>query len=334
MKKNLILILLLCVSNILMAQTKKNPTYVAYIEKYAEIAMVEQSRHKIPACITLAQALLESSAGQSELSISSNNHFGIKCHSSWEGERVYHDDDKKGECFRKYEKVIDSYEDHSLFLKRDRYKLLFSYKITDYKAWAYGLKAAGYATDPQYPDKLIKIIEDYELFAYNDSKKVKEAVENYEKQSAKKSTTSKTSKTAEQIKTSDSVENEEISTVEFGALNMYITHEVMKTNNVAYIITTSTDTWTSIAKEFGLKERELRKFNEYPKEVQISEGMKIYVQMKKNKVGCKPFVHMVDYNESMHDISQKYGVKMLSIYKLNNKEKWSKVKVGEKLKLK
>lgn len=328
MRRYFILISFVCITTILSAQNKKNATYLAYIEKYAEIAMVEQSRHKIPACITLAQALLESSAGQSELSISSNNHFGIKCHSNWEGERVYHDDDKKGECFRKYDKVIDSYEDHSLFLKRDRYKLLFSYKITDYKAWAYGLKAAGYATDPQYPDKLIKIIEDYGLAAYTDSKKVKEAAEKYDKQTVKKTKTSVVSSERSEI----SDVNSEV--VEFDALNMYIIHEVKKTNNVAYIIATSTDTWTSVAKEFGLKEQELRKFNEYPKQTQMAEGMKIYVQAKKNKVSNKPFVHTVDYNESMHDIAQKYGVKMLSIYKLNNKEKWSKVKVGEKLKLK
>ncbi|MBO7315890.1 MAG: glucosaminidase domain-containing protein [Paludibacteraceae bacterium] len=329
MKKVVLLILFACVTNTLFSQTKKNATYVAYIEKYAEIAMVEQSRHKIPACITLAQALLESSAGQSELSVSSNNHFGIKCHSNWEGERVYHDDDKKGECFRKYEKVIDSYEDHSLFLKRDRYKLLFTYKITDYKAWAYGLKAAGYATDPQYPDKLIKIIEDYDLAAYTDPKRVKEATDNYNNHSPKASTSSKDK---EQVSEKESAEV--VSDMEFGALNMYIIHDVKKTNNVAYIITTSTDTWASIAKEFGLKERELRKFNEYPNDVEIKAGMKIYVQAKKNKVSTKPFVHTVDYNESMHDIAQKYGVKMLSIYKLNGKEKWSKVKVGEKLKLK
>ncbi len=328
MRRYFILISFVCITTILSAQNKKNATYLAYIEKYAEIAMVEQSRHKIPACITLAQALLESSAGQSELSISSNNHFGIKCHSNWEGERVYHDDDKKGECFRKYDKVIDSYEDHSLFLKRDRYKLLFSYKITDYKAWAYGLKAAGYATDPQYPDKLIKIIEDYGLAAYTDSKKVKEAAEIYDKQTVKETKTSVVSSEKSEI----SDVNSEV--VEFDALNMYIIHEVKKTNNVAYIIATSTDTWTSVAKEFGLKEQELRKFNEYPKQTQMAEGMKIYVQAKKNKVSNKPFVHTVDYNESMHDIAQKYGVKMLSIYKLNNKEKWSKVKVGEKLKLK
>ncbi|MBO7723838.1 MAG: glucosaminidase domain-containing protein [Paludibacteraceae bacterium] len=328
MRRYFFLISFVCITTILSAQNKKNATYLDYIEKYAEIAMVEQSRHKIPACITLAQALLESSAGQSELSISSNNHFGIKCHSNWEGERVYHDDDKKGECFRKYDKVIDSYEDHSLFLKRDRYKLLFSYKITDYKAWAYGLKAAGYATDPQYPDKLIKIIEDYGLAAYTDSKKVKEAAEKYDKQTVKETKTSVVSSEKSEI----SDVNSEV--VEFDALNMYIIHEVKKTNNVAYIIATSTDTWTSVAKEFGLKEQELRKFNEYPKQTQMAEGMKIYVQAKKNKVSNKPFVHTVDYNESMHDIAQKYGVKMLSIYKLNNKEKWSKVKVGEKLKLK
>ena len=328
MRRYFFLISFVCITTILSAQNKKNATYLDYIEKYAEIAMVEQSRHKIPACITLAQALLESSAGQSELSISSNNHFGIKCHSNWEGERVYHDDDKKGECFRKYDKVIDSYEDHSLFLKRDRYKLLFSYKITDYKAWAYGLKAAGYATDPQYPDKLIKIIEDYGLAAYTDSKKVKEAAEKYDKQTVKETKTSVVSSEKSEI----SDVNSEV--VEFDALNMYIIHEVKKTNNVAYIIATSTDTWTSVAKEFGLKEQELRKLNEYPKQTQMAEGMKIYVQAKKNKVSNKPFVHTVDYNESMHDIAQKYGVKMLSIYKLNNKEKWSKVKVGEKLKLK
>ena len=139
---------------------QKNATYVAYIEQYSEIAMVEQARHQIPASITIAQALLESGAGKSQLAQESNNHFGIKCHSNWDGEKVYHDDDKKGECFRKYNKVIDSYEDHSAFLKRERYQTLFTYKITDYKSWAYGLKAAGYATDPKYPSKLIKIIED------------------------------------------------------------------------------------------------------------------------------------------------------------------------------
>ena len=109
---------------------QKNAAYIAYIEQYSEIAMVEQARHKIPASITLAQALLESGAGKSQLAQESNNHFGIKCHSNWEGEKVYHDDDQKGECFRKYDKVIESYEDHSAFLKRDRYQTLFTYKIT------------------------------------------------------------------------------------------------------------------------------------------------------------------------------------------------------------
>ena len=156
----------------------------------------------------------------------------------------------------------------------------------------------------------------------------KEAAEKYDKQTVKKTKTSVVSSERSEI----SDVNSEV--VEFDALNMYIIHEVKKTNNVAYIIATSTDTWTSVAKEFGLKEQELRKFNEYPKQTQMAEGMKIYVQAKKNKVSNKPFVHTVDYNESMHDIAQKYGVKMLSIYKLNNKEKWSKVKVGEKLKLK
>ena len=149
------------VSNAQTAQEK-------YISTFADLAVQEMYRSGVPASITLAQGMLESGNGRSELAQKSNNHFGIKCHNNWSGERVYHDDDAKGECFRKYSHPYQSYRDHSDFLRyRDRYKFLFDLKTTDYKGWAYGLKQAGYATDPNYATKLIKIIEDYKLYQYD-----------------------------------------------------------------------------------------------------------------------------------------------------------------------
>ena len=141
---------------------------LAYIETYKEIAMNEMRRYKIPASITLAQGMVESGSGQSNLVQKSNNHFGIKCHKGWTGGRTYHDDDEKGECFRVYKHPENSYRDHSLFLaERTRYANLFKLKITDYEGWAKGLKKAGYATDKNYPKKLIGVIEAHDLYQYD-----------------------------------------------------------------------------------------------------------------------------------------------------------------------
>ena len=139
-----------------------------YVNTYAEVAQQEMKSYDIPASITLAQGILESGMGNSRLAIQANNHFGIKCHKEWKGKRIYHDDDKKGECFRAYNDPRTSYRDHSLFLtRRSRYDFLFDYKKNDYKSWAKGLKKAGYATDPKYPYKLISLIERYRLDRYD-----------------------------------------------------------------------------------------------------------------------------------------------------------------------
>ena len=140
----------------------------AYIEKWKDEAMRQMVEHRIPASITLAQGLLESGSGKSDLSKKSNNHFGIKCHKGWDGGRTYHDDDKKGECFRVYDDPRDSYQDHSLFLKRDRYAPLFKLRIDDYKGWARGLKRCGYATSPTYAKALIELIERHKLNRFDD----------------------------------------------------------------------------------------------------------------------------------------------------------------------
>ena len=162
--KKCILILLLISSFLVVAQSKTE----SYISKYSSAAGLEMDRYGIPASITLAQGILESGNGESRLAIEGNNHFGIKCHNNWSGKTIIEDDDEKGECFRKYDKVADSYRDHSLFLtERGRYSFLFEYKKSDYKKWAKGLHKAGYATNPNYPTLLIDLIERYQLYTYD-----------------------------------------------------------------------------------------------------------------------------------------------------------------------
>ena len=153
-----------------------------YLDRFGPIARSEMRQYKIPASITLAQGILESGTGQGTLAKVGNNHFGIKCHQEWRGKKVYHDDDKKNECFRKYKNPIESYKDHSEFLTtRGRYSFLFRLPIKDYVGWSEGLSKAGYATDPKYPEKLIDVIERYNLWKYDGSKKQKTKIKNKKK---------------------------------------------------------------------------------------------------------------------------------------------------------
>ena len=168
-----------------------NKHTLKYIEDYAALAVKEMHVYKIPASITLAQGILESGSGKGDLARKSNNHFGIKCHTQWSGERVYHDDDEDQECFRKYQYVETSYNDHSKFLtQRRRYAFLFNYRTTDYKRWARGLKKAGYATDRKYPAKLIGIIERYKLHEFDKVKKRDFKIKKNRKESKKTKDTS------------------------------------------------------------------------------------------------------------------------------------------------
>ena len=143
-----------------------------YIKTYSGLAIHQMKKYKIPASIILAQGMVESASGSSNLALKSNNHFGIKCHQEWRGKKVYHDDDEKNECFRKYNSPVDSYKDHSEFLTtRGRYSFLFRLPKDHYIKWANGLKKAGYATDPNYPKKLIRTIEENKLWKFDGSKK-------------------------------------------------------------------------------------------------------------------------------------------------------------------
>lgn len=274
----------------LSAQNRNN-LYAKYIMQYNAIAVNHMQKYGIPASITLAQGILESGAGVGELAMKSNNHFGIKCHNSWSGPRIYHNDDNPNDCFRKYDKVEDSYTDHSEFLTRGvRYKSLFDLQKTDFRGWARGLQKCGYATDVAYANKLIKIIEDYELFRYDDAKYVASVTGKPAKETPKPSNP---------------------------ALYRHIPY---RTHGLVYVIATSKDTYAGIAEEFGFKEKNLRKYNEVPNDFPLSEGDLVYFQKKKPRADKPHFDHVVQIGESMHSISQKYGIQLKSLYKLNKRE--------------
>lgn len=280
------------------ATQRKIPSYEKYIKTYSALAIEQQKKYKIPASITLAQGLLESGAGQSDLARRSNNHFGIKCHSDWRGGRVYHDDDLRGECFRKYKRVEDSYEDHSKFLKRSRYDRLFQLKITDYKGWARGLQKCGYATDRAYANKLIKVIEDYELYRYDTGKVHKSTRQ--EKKKLKYPT---------------------------------VKYTIYRTYGLLYIYAKENDSFDQIAQNLDFPVKDLKKFNEVPEDFPLQKGDIVYIEKKKKKADKPNYDHVVQVGESMHSIAQKYGIQIKSLYKMNKKDKDYVPEEGDVLKL-
>ena len=280
------------------ATQRKIPSYEKYIKTYSALAIEQQKKYKIPASITLAQGLLESGAGQSDLARRSNNHFGIKCHSDWRGGRVYHDDDLRGECFRKYKRVEDSYEDHSKFLKRSRYDRLFQLKITDYKGWARGLQKCGYATDRAYANKLIKVIEDYELYRYDTGKVHKSTRQ--EKKKLKYPT---------------------------------VKYTIYRTYGLLYVYAKENDSFDQIAQNLDFPVKDLKKFNEVPEDFPLQKGDIVYIEKKKKKADKPNYDHVVQVGESMHSIAQKYGIQIKSLYKMNKKDKDYVPDEGDVLKL-
>ena len=264
-----------------------------YIRKYYKIAIDEMHAYGIPASITLAQGILESGNGNSDLAHKSKNHFGIKCHKNWSGRKVYHDDDAKNECFRKYRKVSDSYRDHSEFLKnRERYAFLFDYKMTDYNAWAKGLKKAGYATHPEYAEKLINLIERFDLAQYDKaSKSGKRKVKKPKRRDRK---------------------------------------EIFKSENgLKYVLAETDDSYDIIATEQSLWLWELLAFNDCEKDQQLAQGDVVYLEMKKKK--AKSEFHIVKESETLHFISQLHGIQMTNLQYKNRLKKNHNIQVGQKL---
>ncbi len=298
MKKIVLLVLVCCAIGALQAQT--DARVQAYIDAYADLAIIEQERHAIPASITMAQAILESQAGEARLAVEGNNHFGIKCTSDWKGQTIHHDDDRLGECFRKYKKVLDSYEDHSQFLKRQRYAFLFQYEITDYKAWAYGLSRAGYATDPNYPAKLIRIIETYNLAELDKKAKVEE--KNFYDEEPN----------YEQLWGYIEIEN----------------------NGVRCVRVITKDKIENVAKAFNISIKKLLYYNDLMDNMtRLNAQDYVYLWHKKNHADKRYETHKVVVGESMHDIAQLYGIKLKKLYKMNNMAYGTQAKAGMVLRL-
>jgi LysM repeat protein len=260
-----------------------------YIRTYKDMAISEMIRSGVPASITLAQGMLESDNGNSRLARKANNHFGIKCHSDWKGKRIYHDDDEKGECFRKYKSVVDSYDDHSDFLMNTpRYASLFELKSTDYKGWARGLKKAGYATSRQYAELLIRIIEENELHQYDiidDSK-------------GKRDRRNKNEEESKAVNSSG--------------------RKIYERNRIDYIIVKEGDSFESLRKELQLLPNELYKYNDLSKDAVLEPGEILYLQPKRKKAEKGNNSHIVKAGETMQEISQLYGVGLETLYERNN----------------
>ena len=292
--------------SLLSCAAQQSRAYLNYIEKYSDWAVEQMKEYKIPASITLAQGLLESRAGQSRLAVEANNHFGIKVGTGWSGPYIREDDDAKGEKFRKYASARESYIDHSQFLaNRSRYASLFSYKTTDYKSWAHGLKACGYATSPTYAQSLIRIIETYNLAEFD---------------SPAASTPAFKFEIKQQIK----LELEEATDK---------LHSVFMNNKNYYVIAEADDTFESIADETGVAPSHLRKYNELPDEYRLQKGDIIYLEGKRSKAEAKyeGELHIIQPGESMYTIAQLYGIKLKSLYKLNKKPKTYSAQVGDGL---
>lgn len=326
--KRSVLILLFALAGVVSvsAAAKERQTREEYVEKYKAIAIAHMERYGIPASITMAQGILESDSGNSHLSKSSNNHFGIKCKKSWTGDKVYHDDDAKGECFRAYPSVEASYQDHADFLDQSpRYDSLFIYQSDDYCSWARGLKAAGYATAPDYAERLVKIIESMKLYLLDK--------ENGGKMySAAKNATANTEAWFESnIATSDEQINPNAFRV---TVNSHKGYGVYRTNHTFYVVAKEGDTFESVGNAFDISPKMLRKFNDVAKDATLAKGNIVYIERKKTQWQGNMMQHKVVRDENLYSISQSYGIRLKSLIKLNNMRAGEDVKKGDIIRLK
>lgn len=299
-----------------------NRAYWTYIDTYKEMAMEQQQKYKIPASITLAQGLLESGAGRSRLAREANNHFGIKTPGGWTGPYILVNDDLPNEKFRKYKSVRDSYEDHSLFLLKPRYKVLFTYSIIDYKAWAKGLKKCGYATSPTYAESLIRIIEMYSLHQFD-----KRTPQRYSKNSTLNARGKEGEISRHYLKRLSQNKIKEKKIPAF-----FKTHAVYYNNDNYFIVVQENDNLASISQATGVTIKKLLKYNDLSKNYTLTVGDILYLR-KKAKRASKEYInkpHVVEEGQSMYDIAQMYGIRLKSLYQLNNlSPKKYNVQVGD-----
>ncbi len=349
----LILLLYSCSSTRRAARTVApsgpTPSYaIDYLNRYSSLAVSEMKRTGIPASITLAQGMLESNYGRSTLATKGNNHFGIKCHNDWRGRRIYHDDNRRGECFRAYKSAEDSYRDHSDFLVNgSRYRDLFRLSSTDYKGWAHGLKKAGYATDPKYPELLIRKIEEYGLHAYDTGMKGiadsagKMPVATGKNTDAKAPVNAPPSGNNEVTGLTDTAHQQSSPVITPPAeaeepikvISLNTRRTIQENNGVKYVVVEEGDTGESLAEKYQILAWEISRYNDLPPGTALKPGQVIYIQLKRTKAAQGFAIHVVSTGETMHSISQKYAIRLSSLYKMNLMEEGSECAVGQKLRL-
>ncbi len=299
--KKLPLLLCLVFASAIQVFGQSSPVIKAYIATYRDIAISEMQRTGVPASITLAQGIHETQAGQSKLVLKSNNHFGIKCKSEWKGESVSHDDDAKGECFRKYADPADSYRDHSDFLKnRAHYASLFTLDPTDFEGWAHGLKKAGYATNPKYPQILIRIIRDYNLQDYTLVALGRKALDG--DALALKPATSETESIAPEKKSNTAPRKNYPEGV----------FQINRTN-VVYVVKSTP--YLALAQEYKIPLRRLFEFNDIAEKEMTGDHQLVFIQRKRRE-GATP-THKVEEGETLHDIAQAEAIQLESLLSYN-----------------
>lgn len=302
----------------------------AYIQKYKDIAIRQMNIYNIPASIILAQACLESGNGTSRLAVKGNNHFGIKCH-NWNGKTIYHDDDKRGECFRRYISAEDSFKDHSEFLRNGpRYQSLFDLDPKDYKAWAYGLKAAGYATDKRYAQLLIGIIEDYGLYKYDTPSL--SAKESRKAERERKRIGRKEVRQAFKGMEPAGITQEQLASETVKVYSRSLERFIYKNNGVPYIIATGEESYGQLAKEYNLFKKELLRFNDLHKtEEKPAPGTVVYIAKKKGR--CKENDYIATEGDTPYSVSQKAGIRLKNLCKFNGLTPESALEPGSRIKL-
>jgi hypothetical protein len=299
--------------------TPENHAASEYIEKYAPIAISEMKRTGVPASIKLAQGMIESDFGRSRLARVANNHFGIKCHSSWKGPMVYHDDDARDECFRKYSNAEQSFRDHSDFLVTgSRYRSLFNLNPTDYKGWARGLKSAGYATNPAYAEMLIRKIESNGLDAFD---------RGYSGVAIRPAPGTR------EVRGTGINRPSGLSVYRGSRYPASVSGRVLTMNRVDYIVSATSDTYESIMSDFNLLRWELEKYNEQLEVSALNPGEIIYLQPKRKRAEPGVRYHIVREGESMYTISQLYAIRLVNLYELNFMEVGTQPEKGRKVNL-
>jgi hypothetical protein len=308
MRKKIGFIVFLGLMSMAMEAQTLQQSYLDYIARYRETAILHQKEHHIPASITLAQGLLESGAGQSELARNANNHFGIKCTSDWQGDTYRYDDDRRDECFRKYNHADSSYADHARFLMRPRYKELFALAVTDYKGWAYGLSSCGYATDPNYPEKLIKLIEDYGLAQTTSDQPAAQPTQPVAKPD--------TILAADTIELAEEQSFREASS-KMGTVSLYHEHRSGYQNGNRYIVVNDGESFLTLSYLLTMSEKQLRKINDATDGRELQPGDRVYLYPKPRRADKKHARYYVRTGDTAWSISQKFCFQMKTLYELN-----------------